>query len=157
MKVGYACCTDSSWLKKILNVKGHHDFGTANFNQAIIESVLQQGLYPGFLEGLRVHYQKKMQLLEEALREGGLPSAGWTWDSPQGGLLLWLRGPKGLDASIGSQLSEVCLKKNVLYVPGDLCFAGDVPLNYVRLSIGALAENQLVEAARRFAAAALSV
>ncbi len=157
MKVGYACCTDSSWLKKLLNVKGHHDFGTANFNQAIIESVLQQGLYPGFLEGLRTHYQKKMQLLDKTLRDSGLPSAGWTWDSPQGGLLLWMRGPKGMDASIGSPLSEVCLKKNVLYVPGDLCFAGDVPLNYVRLSIGALAEDQLVEAARRFAAAALSV
>ena len=157
MKVGYACCTDSSWLKKILNVKGHHDFGTANFNQAIIESVLQQGLYPGFLEGLRVHYRKKMQLLDEALRDGGLLSAGWTWDFPQGGLLLWLRGPNGLDTSIGSPLSEACLKKNVLYVPGDLCFADEVPLNYVRLSIGALAEEQLEEAARRFAAAALSV
>ena len=57
--------------------------------------------------------------------------------------------------SIGSSLSEACLKKNVLYVPGDLCFAGNVPLNYVRLSIGSLAEEQLVEAARRFAAAAL--
>ena len=157
MKVGYACCTDSSWLKKLLNVKGHHDFGTSNFNQAIIESVLQHGLYPEFLEGLRIHYGKKMKLLENVIRDGGLPSSGWAWDSPLGGLLLWLRGPMDIDTGIGSSLYEACLKQNVIYVPGDLCFAGEVPLNYVRLSIGALAEELLEEAARRFAAAVLSV
>ncbi|MFZ9682847.1 MAG: aminotransferase class I/II-fold pyridoxal phosphate-dependent enzyme [Cephaloticoccus sp.] len=32
LKVGYGYCTDRDWLGRMLHTKGHHDFGTANFN-----------------------------------------------------------------------------------------------------------------------------
>jgi len=155
MKVGFVCGRELEWLRNLARIKGHQDFGTANFTQAIIEDVCLRGEYPAHLAGLRPHYREKMDTLERVLRTAGLPEVGWSWHTPRGGLLLWLRGPNGLDTRIGSPFCEACLAEDVLYVPGDLCFAEGAPHNFVRLSFGALEMDQLVDAAGRFARAAL--
>jgi len=156
LKVGYAVCTDCEWLSNMVRFKAHHDFGTANFNQAIIERMLTQEKYPDLLKNLRAHYLPKMRLLERTLEEQGLAELGWVWDSPQGGLLLWLRGPAEVDTGIQSAFSEACIREGVMYVPGDLCFADPAPTNTIRLSIGSLADDDLQEAARRFVKVARS-
>ncbi|HLP09358.1 MAG TPA: PLP-dependent aminotransferase family protein [Opitutaceae bacterium] len=154
LKVGYGCCTDSAWLARMLHAKGHHDFGTANFNQAVLERVLGDGTFDTHLARLRPAYARKMRVLHEALVAGGLAERGWKWAPPAGGLYLWLTAPEGLDLGIDSAFCRACLDAGVLYVPGELCF-GDAPLrNTARLSYGVLGEDELREAARRFCAVA---
>jgi 2-aminoadipate transaminase len=154
LKVGYGCCTDGEWLARMLHLKGHHDFGTANFNQAVLERVLGDGTFDAHLARLRPSYAWKMRVLHEALLAGGLAARGWRWTPPAGGLYLWLTAPAGLDLGIDSAFCCACLVAGVLYVPGDLCF-GDAPQrNTARLSFGVLAEEELREAARRFCAVA---
>jgi 2-aminoadipate transaminase len=154
LKVGYGCCTDGDWLARMLHAKGHHDFGTANLNQAVIERVLGDGTFDAHLARLRPAYERKMRVLHEALIAGGLAARGWNWTPPGGGLYLWLTAPSGLDLGIDSAFCRACLAAGVLYVPGELCF-GDAPLrNTARLSFGVLAEPELREAARRFCAVA---
>ena len=156
LKVGYGCCTDCEWLGRMLHLKGHHDFGTANFNQAVLERVLGDGTFDAHLALLRPSYERKMRVLHEALLAGGLAASGWRWTPPGGGLYLWLTAPEGLDLGIDSAFCRACLDAGVLYVPGALCF-GDAPLrNTVRLSFGVLGEPELREAARRFCAVAAS-
>ena len=79
---------------------------------------------------------------------------GWSWAKPEGGLLFWLKAPAGIDTREGSHFYEACLSKGVIYVPGNLCFADGAPLDYIRLSIGALPNEKLEEAARRLCDAA---
>jgi 2-aminoadipate transaminase len=154
LKVGYGSCSDPTWLAKMLYVKGHQDFGTANFNQAVFERVLSNGGFDAQLSVLRPHYQRKMRTLHETLVQAGLPHLGWSWSVPEGGLYLWLRAPDRLDTGLESAFCRSCIEAGVLYVPGELCFGDAVPRNYVRLSFGVLSETELAEAGRRFATTA---
>ncbi|MEI6862495.1 MAG: PLP-dependent aminotransferase family protein, partial [Verrucomicrobiota bacterium] len=151
LKVGYGVCTDADWLARMQHTKGHHDFGTANFNQAVFEHVLASDTFDAHLAVIRPAYARKMRTLHEALAAAGLPARGWRWSEPRGGLYLWLEAPSSLDTGLDSAFCRACVEAGVLYVPGELCFGDTVPRNFVRLSYGVLAEPELREAARRFA------
>ena len=150
LKVGFATCTDMVWRAKMLHVKAHHDFGTANFNQALFERVLSNGGFQAQLARIRGAYETKMQALDGALRQEGLCDLGWKWDQPAGGLYLWLTAPDGLDTGLESEFCTACVDAGVLYVPGELCFGDDAPMDCIRLSFGVLNEVQLAEAGKRF-------
>jgi len=154
LKVGYGFCSDEAWLKKMLHVKGHHDFGTANFAQAILEHALSSGNYDRQLARIRPAYERKMRALHETLTTAGLPALGWAWTRPAGGLYLWLRGPGNLDTGLESAFCRACLEAGVLYVPGELCYGDEPGKNDIRLSFGVLNERDLAEAARRFVSVA---
>lgn len=155
LKIGFGYCNHEAWRSKILCIKGHQDFGSAHFTQAIIERVLEEGLYSEHLAGIQKHYKRKAAILNGALVEGGLRSAGWQWAEPRGGLILWLRGPEELDLRAKSSFYQGCIDQGVLYVPGDLCFPDGKGWNCARLSSGALPEENLREAASRFVAQAV--
>ncbi len=150
LKVGYGTSSDAGLLAKMLHVKGHHDFGTANYNQAILEEVLSTGGLDAQLVVIRPTYQRKMRALHGALTEAGLPELGWRWSVPGGGMYLWLEAPASLDTGLDSAFCHACVAAGVLYVPGDLCFGDDAPKNFIRLSFGVLGEADLIEAGRRF-------
>lgn len=151
LKVGYGTCTDPEWLAKMLHVKGHHDFGTTHFNQAIAERVLASGdFHRNLAQNLRPAYEHKRQALHAALLAGGLRERGWRWAQPAGGLYLWLEAPASLDTGLDSAFCKACVAAGVLYVPGELCFGNKPAHNYIRLSYGVLSEASLSEGARRF-------
>lgn len=154
LKVGFGYSTDAELLGRMLCLKGIHDFGTANFNQAILEEVLAGGHFDRYLADLRSHYAGKMRALSSALKEEGLPDLGWRWKEPAGGLYLWLTGPERIDTGIDSAFCHNCLANGVLYVPGGLCFGEDAPDHHARLSFGVLPPDSLREAGKRFAAGA---
>jgi 2-aminoadipate transaminase len=150
LKIGYGFCSDRAWLGKMLAVKGHHDFGSCHFAQALCELVIGNGAFDSQLRRVRDLYQAKMLALHRTLLREGLRELGWTWEEPTGGLYLWLRGPADLDTSMDSAFCKACLDAGVIYVPGDLCFGEDAPKNQVRLSFGVLPLKDLEEAGRRF-------
>ena len=80
---------------------------------------------------------------------------GSTWTHPAGGLYVWVTLPESLDASRGQALFESCLRRGVLYVPGDYCFqpddAGQVPRRHLRLSFGQTGIEQIEPGVRRLA------
>ncbi len=154
LKVGGGICTDPAWRSAMLHVKGHQDFGTANFNQTLCERALLSGAFDEHLTVLRASYRTKMHLLHDTLETAGLRDLGWRWQAPEGGLYLWLQAPAGLDTGIDSDFCRACLAEGVLYVPGELCHGDAPPADRVRLSYGVLNGERLAEAGRRFATAA---
>ncbi len=154
LKVGWGVCSDHDWLARMLHTKGHHDFGTANFSQAVCEQVLANGGLDAQLAISRPAYAGKMRTLHGALTATGLPGLGWRWREAEGGLYLWLEAPPELDTGLDSPFCRACVEAGVLYVPGELCFGDDAQKNFIRLSYGVLAEPELADAARRFAGVA---
>ncbi|MEM7790308.1 MAG: PLP-dependent aminotransferase family protein [Verrucomicrobiota bacterium] len=154
LKVGYGYCSHANWREKMLCIKGHQDFGTAHFNQVIVERALEQGHYASHLELLHTHYRRKADIMDAALRQGGLAEAGWFWEKPKGGLIFWLRGPDSLDTRMESPFCQSCIDSGMLYVPGDLCFSNGTPWNFIRLSTGSLPGDGIEEAVKRFASVA---
>ena len=151
LKVGYGHCTSADWLFRMACLKGHHDFGTANFTQALLEEVLANGSFDRHLAVVRPAYERKMRALHETLETEGLRGGGWRWEVPEGGLYLWLQAPATIDTGMASAFCQACIAEGVLYVPGELCFGDEPRRNCVRLSFGVLDEDHLREAGRRFA------
>ena len=154
LKVGFGVCTDDEWRERMLHVKGHHDFGTTNFAQAVIEQSMMDGSFERQLTEVRSLYERKMCVLHDTLVAESMTALGWRWAKPSGGLYLWLQAPEHVDTGMDSAFCHACLAEGVLFVPGDLCF-GDAPLrNFLRLSFGVLGVDDLQEAGRRLARAA---
>jgi 2-aminoadipate transaminase len=157
LKVGYGYCTHADWLARMLHVKAHHDFGSANFNQAVFEEVLADEAFDRHLAAIRPVYAHKLRVLNETLEQEGLRASGWRWQVPDGGLYLWLEAPASFQTGVDSAFCRACIEGGVLYVPGELCFGDEPQRNCVRLSFGALDESRLREAGRRFAQVARRV
>lgn len=148
-KVGYAYCSDEAWLTQLIAIKGPHDFGSANYNQALFEEILGAGGFEAHVPKVRRGYQAKMLALHEALLAEGLRDLGWHWDIPGGGMYLWLRAPAGIDTGMHGEFCQACVQEGVLYVPGDMCFGDHPARHYIRASYGVLMPDQLREAAKR--------
>ena len=64
--------------------------------------------------------------------------------------------PEGLDTGFDGPLFSRCVREGVIYVPGEFAFAAEPaprPKNHLRLTFGVPGEAELVEGARRLAAA----
>lgn len=149
LKVGYAYCTHRDWLSRMLAVKGQQDFGTANYNQALLVRALEKGVFDEHLGDLRKSYHAKMLVLENELR-ARLENTRWKWQQPEGGLYLWLTAPEEIETGFSSEFHDEAIKAGVMYVPGELCVAQSALKNKVRLSFGVLHLSGLKIAAERF-------
>jgi len=138
----------------VQRIKGNHDFGTANLLQQLLARVLQTGLYDKHVAKIEKRYGQKARVMKQALAEHFPPSIE-LWDS-DGGLYFWARLPKGISAGMKSKLFQAALKADVLYVPGELCYADDParrkPDNEMRISYGNASERDIREGIKRLGA-----
>jgi 2-aminoadipate transaminase len=156
VKIGYGILP-RGLIDPILSLKGNHDFGSANFNQQLLERTLASGDYDRHVARLRELYGRKRDVFVGALERYLEPvREDVRWTHPNGGLFVWMTVPEGLDTGFNGPLFPRCLQEGVLYVPGEYAFAsepGPVPRNHLRLTFGVPSEAELVEGARRLAAA----
>jgi len=138
----------------VVRIKGNHDFGTSNLLQQLLARALASGRYDRHLAHLRRRYAHKAHVMQQALERHFPPTVEWR--VPQGGLYFWARLPGDVKSGIGSPLFRAALAREVLYVPGALCYAEDAtrakPDNELRLSFGHASERDLREGIRRLGA-----
>jgi len=129
----------------VQRIKGNHDFGTANLLQQILARALETGLYDRHVAKVRKNYARKARVMKQALAEH-FPANVEIWESG-GGLYFWARLPKGISAGVKSKMFQTALRNNVLYVPGELCYADDPsrakPDNEMRISFGSASEENI--------------
>ena len=122
----------------VVRVKGNHDFGTSNLLQQLLASALASCRYKTHLPVMRARYAKKAAVMVKAMREH-FP-AGVRWAEPRGGLYVWAGLPAKVRSGVKSKLFRAALRDDVLYVPGELCYAEDPtrpkPDREMRLSFG---------------------
>ncbi|HTL59077.1 MAG TPA: PLP-dependent aminotransferase family protein [Candidatus Limnocylindrales bacterium] len=129
----------------VLRIKGNHDFGSSNLLQQLLARALGSDLYERHLAVLRNRYAQKAKVTRKALQQHFPPSVRWR--EPEGGLYFWPRLPHPLTSGTRSRFFHEALRKEVLFVPGELCYADDrarrKPNNEMRLSFGAASEGNL--------------
>lgn len=134
LKVGYTFLPNDL-LAPVLHQKGNHDFGSANFNQHLLAAVMQSGRFVKHVEKLRIVYRAKLAATVESLglefTRHKIPAH---WTRPHGGLYVWVTLPPELDTTREGKLFRKCLRKKVLYVPGEHCF----PPEFDRSEVGPL-------------------
>lgn len=143
VRVGFGILPEPVYTA-VLRIKGNHDFGTANLLQHLLTRALTTGLYDRHLAVARKNYARKAAVMKQAMAEH-FPANVEIWEAG-GGLYFWVKLPKGISAGVKSKIFQAALKADVLYVPGELCYADDSwrrrPVNEMRISFGhASAEN----------------
>ena len=133
------------------HIKGNHDFGTANLLQQLFARALASGAHDKQVARLQKRYAHKARVMKLAL-EKHFPSAV-EWREPAGGLYFWARLPRNVSAGVKSKVFQTALNNDVLYVPGELCYADDParrkPDHEMRISFGNASEENIREGIRR--------
>jgi 2-aminoadipate transaminase len=138
-------------LMVVQRVKGNHDFGTSNLLQQLLCRALASCRYKNHLPELQRSYARKAATMTGAMRE--YFPAGVSWREPRGGLYVWARLPRSVKSGVNSKLFRSALKHEVLYVPGQLCYADDPtrrrPDHEMRLSFGNATEADILKGIAR--------
>ncbi len=144
VRVGYGVAP-RDLIAPICDRKGNEDFGSANLNQHLMAQVFEDGHYYPHVEQVRNSYRTKRDAMLHAAEKYFTGIPGVSWVSPHGGLYVWMTLPEGVPTGFDSPLFEQATKvEQVMYVPGELCFANDLhlppdeaqPRNHMRLSFG---------------------
>jgi len=150
VRVGYGILPEPL-LTTVKHIKGNHDFGTANLLQQLSVQTLASGIYGRHVARLQKRYAHKARVMKQALEEHFPPSVEW-WE-PEGGLYFWARAPRHIATGVTSNVFKTALKNDVLYVPGELCYAEDAtrrkPNHEMRLSFGSASEADIRTGIRR--------
>ncbi len=135
----------------VQRIKGNHDFGSANLLQQLLAGALASGLYEKHVAKIEKRYGQKARVMKQALAEHFPPNVE-IWESG-GGLYFWARLPRNVSAGVKSKVFQTALKNDVLYVPGELCYADDParakPDNEMRISFGSASEENIREGIKR--------
>jgi 2-aminoadipate transaminase len=154
VRVGFGLVPDE--LKKpFSDLKGNDDFGSAHLNQRLMAGVLDSGKYAPHVDQVKASYTLKRDAMLAAADKYFSDIEGVTWEHPHGGLYVWMSLPENIPTGFDSRLFEEAVQRqNVMYVPGELCFAADaVERNHMRLSYGVLPPDRIDEGMRSLAAA----
>ena len=149
-RVGYGILPEPVY-STVKHIKGNHDFGTANLLQQLSAQTLASGAYGKHVARLQKRYAHKARVMQQAIKKH-FPAAVEWWE-PEGGLYFWARLPRHIPAGVKSKVFQAALKNDVLYVPGELCYADDParrkPNHELRLSFGNAGEADIREGIRR--------
>ena len=147
-------------VKPIHNRKGNEDFGSANFNQHLIATVIEQGLYESHLNEVCDSYRIKRDAMLSAAFEFYSDLPGVSWIRPDGGLYVWMSLPESIPTGFDSELFRTAVENGVMYVPGELCYAGtegSSPRYQLRLSYGVATPDKIRLGMERLATAVRAV
>ena len=153
VRVGFGILPEPLYTA-VLRIKGNHDFGTANLLQHLLARALASGVYDRQVAKVRKNYARKAAVMKRALAEH-FPASVEIWEAG-GGLYFWARLPKNISAGVKSKVFQTALKNDVLYVPGELCYADDSsrqkPTNEMRISFGNASVEDIREGIKRLGA-----
>jgi len=150
VRVGFGILPEPVYTA-VLRIKGNHDFGTANLLQHLLARAMATGAYDRQVVTAQKNYARKAAVMKQAMAKH-FPANVEIWESG-GGLYFWARLPKGVSAGVKSKVFQTALKNDVLYVPGELCYAEDSfrhkPDNEMRISFGSASEKNIREGIKR--------
>jgi 2-aminoadipate transaminase len=121
---------------KLLQAKQAADLHSPGFNQRVIAEVMKDGFLERHVPTIRTLYKAQRNAMLDALAQHfpdaqDRPEQSLTWNTPAGGMFLWARLPKGMNA-VG--LLPYAVEKGVAFVPGAPFYADHGDVRTLRLS-----------------------
>ena len=125
--------------------------GTNPLTQTVLAELLESSTFERHLRQLRRAYQQQVAAMQAAIARYFPP--GTRVSQPQGGYVLWVELPAGIDTD---RCYEAALAENVAYVPGRLFSPSGMYGNCLRINCGnphtAAIENAVLRLGRVFVA-----
>jgi DNA-binding transcriptional MocR family regulator len=120
------------WGERAASLKHALSVATASLPQLTIADLLSTGGYDRHLKRVRRHYREQVERMRHAIARY-FPTGTRVTD-PEGGFLLWVELPAGVDAT---DVYHRALALGVRVAPGGLFSTGPAYDGYLRLSCGA--------------------
>ena len=138
--------TPVAWMDRFVVAKQGMDLCSPSFTQFIAVEYMRRGLLDRQIEGTRTLYGRKREVMLDAL-ERYMPK-GVSWTRPEGGLFLWVKLPKRMNAT---ELFPKAVEKKVAYVIGSAFYCNGKGYNTMRLNFSYPSEEQIVKGIQRLA------
>lgn len=128
------------FLKNIMKAKHTTDISSSGYLQRAFDLYLKNGYWKVHIEKIRKFYGERYLLLLEALEP--LRKYGVEFTTPNGGLSIWLKLPSDIDCL---NFYKDCVENGVNLVPGNVFYLENVKNNFIRLSFGAINNEELLQ------------
>jgi 2-aminoadipate transaminase len=122
------------------------DLCTGNLDQHVVYEACRRGVLARQVPLLRQAYQRKRDVMQQALRDTLASRASWR--PPRGGFFLWVTLPERIDAS---RMLARALARKVIYVAGQAFFVDGSGANTLRLAFSFVSDDRIVDGIRRLA------
>ena len=119
----------ASLFPKLLQAKQAADLHSPGFNQRLVAEVMKDGFLDRHVPTIRTLYKSQRDAMLAAMTHE-MPE-GVTWNTPAGGMFLWVRLPEGMSAI---ELLPRAVERNVAFVPGWAFYADHADARTLRLS-----------------------
>lgn len=138
LRLGYVVAPEPL-MPKLLQAKQAADLHTPTFNQRVVAEVLKNGFLERHVPTIRSLYKSQCLAMLEAL-EAEMQGLDVRWNSPDGGMFLWLQLPEGMNSL---ELLPRAVENGVAFVPGAAFYASRPDPRALRLSFVTVSIDQV--------------
>jgi 2-aminoadipate transaminase len=124
---------------KLLQAKQAADLHSPGFNQRMVSEVIKDGFLDRHVPTIRALYKSQCHAMLASLT-AEMAGLGVQWNSPDGGMFLWVRLPEGMSAI---DLLPRAVDKGVAFVPGAAFYASEPDPRTLRLSFVTASVEQI--------------
>ena len=148
LRVGFIVAPKSVY-GKLTQAKQAADLHSPSFNQRVVAEVMKDGFLQRHIPTIRAMYKAQRDVMLVAL-EREMDGLDVSWTRPVGGMFLWVRLPKGMNAQ---DLLPEAVERGMAFVPGAPFFADEAEHNTLRLSYVTVSPAQINQGIAALAAA----
>lgn len=148
LRLGWLCATPSI-VDQIAIIKQRLDPHTQNLVQFAMARLILDGSFDTHLKMLRAEHARRCARMITAI-QSHVPPGMLRLARPQGGLYLWCRLARGVNARA---LLECALQQGVAFVPGDAFYADPAGESELRLCFSSVLPSAIDEAVKKLASA----
>lgn len=128
LRLGFLVAPKSLY-PKLLQAKQAADLHTPGFNQRMVVETMKNNFLDRHVPTIRALYKSQRDAMLAAMKRD-MPE-GVSWNTPAGGMFLWVRLPEGMNAI---ELLPKAVERNVAFVPGWAFYADHADARTLRLS-----------------------
>ena len=138
MRIGWLC-GHKDFIMKMAEAKSSTIISNDLISQYAAAKLFEQGVVDTQIEKMKKVYRKKRDVMLEAM-DTYFPKEA-KWNSPKGGLFLWVELPKSINAT---ELLMEAVKRGVAYIPGSNFYTTPT-YNHIRLNYSHPSIDDIVE------------
>ena len=128
-------------IREMVQAKTGADLHTSTYTQMVAYETAKEGFIDEHILLLREKYRQRRDVMLNAMQK--MFPEGIEWTHPKGGLFLWVRLPKHVDAT---EVLKTAIKDyRVAYVPGEPFHANGGGKNTLRMSFSTATARQIEE------------
>lgn len=140
VRIGFITLPNNLYTN-IIKAKHTTDVSSSGFLQRTFDLYLRKGYWKSHIKKVKKVYSERYSTMTRELDK--LKKYGITYIAPKGGLSIWLKLPRDIDAF---SLYNECAENGLAIVPGKVFFTDDsIYSNYIRLSFGSVGNDEIIE------------